>query len=133
MAKIKSYYKIVSPQAQSIDTMDNRDTTGTGGIYGNYTWYHRLVQGSPSRLTRYREFDIMDGDVHVAMALDIIAEEMCGNNGKNHQPLEIALTPNGSNLIPSRTVTTLRAALKTWCTLHNWRERMFPICRNTIK
>ena len=133
MAKIKSYYKIVSPSAQSIDTMDNRDTTGTGGIYGNYTWYHRLVQGSPSRLTRYREFDIMDGDVHVAMALDIIAEEMCGNNGKNHQPLEIALTPNGSNLIPSRTVTTLRAALKTWCTLHNWRERMFPICRNTIK
>ncbi len=133
MAKIKSYYKIVSPSAQSIDTMDNRDTTGTGGIYGNYTWYHRLVQGSPSRLTRYREFDIMDGDVHVAMALDIIAEEMCGNNGKNHQPLEIALTPNGSNLIPSRTVTTLRAALKTWCTLHNWRERMFPICRTTIK
>lgn len=133
MAKIKSYYKIVSPNAATIDTLDNRDTTGTGGVYGNYTWYHRLVQGSPSRLTRYREFDIMDGDVHVAMALDIIAEEMCGNTGKLNDPLEITLTPSGSNLIPSRTVTTLKAALKTWCTLHNWKERMFPICRNTIK
>lgn len=133
MAKITSYYKIISPSAASIDTMDNRDTTGTGGIYGNYTWYHRLVQGSPSRLTRYREFDIMDGDVHVAMALDIIAEEMCGNTGKGSQALEIALTPNGSNLIPARTVTTLRAALKTWCTLHDWRGKMFNICRNTIK
>ncbi|BBA65449.1 portal vertex protein [Xanthomonas phage XacN1] len=130
---IKSYYKIVAPSAASIDTMDNRDTTGTGGIYGNYTWYHRLVQGSPSRLTRYREFDIMDGDVHVSMALDIIAEEMCGNNGKQNLPLEIAITPSGNNPVPSRTVTTLRAALKTWCQLHNWAERIFPICRNTIK
>lgn len=133
MSKITQYYKIISPNAQSIDTMDNRDTTGTGGIYGNYTWYHRLVQGSPSRLTRYREFDIMDGDVHVSMALDIIAEEMCGNTGKQSDPLEIVLTPNGSNLIPSRTVTTLKAALKTWCAIHDWREKMFPICRNTIK
>lgn len=134
---IKSYYKIVSPSAASIDTMDNRDTTGTGGIYGNYTWYHRLVQGSPSRLTRYREFDIMDGDVHVSMALDIIAEEMCGNLGKNNTsielPLEVTITPSGNNPVPARTVTTLRAALKTWCQLHNWKERIFPICRNTIK
>lgn len=130
---IKSYYKIVSPSAASIDTMDNQDVTGTGGIYGNYTWYHRLVQGSPSRLTRYREFDIMDADVHVSMALDIIAEEMCGNNGKYDLPLEIEITPSGNNPVPSRTVTTLRAALKTWCQLHNWSERIFPICRNTIK
>ena len=134
---IKSYYKIVAPSAASIDTMDNPDTTGTGGIYGNYTWYHRLVQGSPSRLTRYREFDIMDGDVHVSMALDIIAEEMCGNRGKNNStidlPLEIAVTPSGNNPVPARTVTTLRAALKTWCQINNWKERIFPICRNTIK
>lgn len=130
---IKSYYKIVSPSAATIDTTDNRDTTGTGGVYGNYTWYHRLVQGSPSRLTRYREYDIMDADVHIAMALDIIAEEMCGNNGKHDLPLELIITPSGNNPVPSRTVTTLRAALKTWCQLHNWRERIFPICRNTIK
>lgn len=133
MAKITSYYKIISPNAQTVDTLDNRDTTGTGGIYGNYTWYHRLVQGAPSRLTRYREFDIMDGDVHISSALDIIAEEMCGNTAKKSQPLDIVLTPSGSNPIPSKTVTTLRAALKTWCTLHNWKERMFPICRNTVK
>lgn len=133
MSKITSYYKIITPSAPSIDTMDNRDVTGTGGIYGNYTWYHRLVQGSPSRLTRYREFDVMDGDVHVAMALDIIAEEMCGNNGKNNEPLEIVLTPSGTNPVPSRTLTTLRAALKTWNTINNWSERLYPICRNTIK
>lgn len=133
MAKITQYYKIVSPITPSIDTMDNHNVTGVGGTYGNHTWYSKLVQGSPTRLQKYREFDAMDSDVHVAMALDIIAEEMSGNNGKNHDILNITLTPNGSNLIPSRTVTTLRAALKTWCNLHNWRERMFPICRNTIK
>lgn len=133
MAKITSFYKIISPNAPSVDTLDNRDTTGTGGVYGNYTWYHRLVQGAPSRLTRYREFDIMDGDVHISAALDIIAEEMCGNTAKKSQPLELVLTPSGTNPIPSKTVTTLRAALKTWNTIHNWKERMFPICRNTIK
>ena len=130
---ITSYYKIISPQAPTVDTLDNRDTTGVGGVYGNYTWYHRLVQGSPARLTRYREFDVMDTDVHVAMALDIIAEEMCGNTGKNNDPLNIVITPNGADTVPSRTVTTLRAALKTWNTIHNWSERLFPICRNTIK
>ena len=133
MAKITSFYKIISPNAPSVDTLDNRDTTGTGGVYGNYTWYHRLVQGAPSRLTRYREFDIMDGDVHISAALDIIAEEMVGNTAKKSQPLELVLTPSGTNPIPSKTVTTLRAALKTWNTIHNWKERMFPICRNTIK
>lgn len=133
MAKITSFYKIISPNAPTIDALDNRDTTGTGGIYGNYTWYHRLVQGAPSRLTRYREFDIMDGDVHISSALDIIAEEMCGNTAKKSQAFDLVLTPSGTNPIPSKTVTTLRAALKTWCTIHNWKERMFPICRNTIK
>lgn len=130
---IKQYYKIIAPNAQSIDTLDNHDTTGTGGLYGNFTWYNRLVQGSPSRLQRYREYDTMDTDVHVAMALDIIAEEMVGNNGKGGDAFELVLTPNGSNLIPNRTVTTLRAALKTWVTMHEWKTRMYDICRDVVK
>ncbi|QDJ96464.1 portal vertex protein [Xanthomonas phage Xoo-sp13] len=130
--KVTSFYKIVTPNPQGVDTLDSHDTTGSGA-YGNHAWYNRLVQGSSSRLHRYREYDVMDNDVHVAMALDIIAEEMCGNNGKNHEPLQLTVTPSGNNLVPANTVTTLKAALKTWCVLHNWRDRMFPICRNTVK
>lgn len=130
--KVTSFYKIVTPNASSADTLDNHDVTGAG-TYGEHAWYNRLVQGSSSRLHRYREYDIMDNDVHVAMALDIIAEEMCGNNGKNSEPFLVTITPNGSNLVPANTVTTLKAALKTWSVLHNWQERLFPICRNTVK
>jgi hypothetical protein len=133
MAQAKAFYKFVQPQLISTNAFDNQDTTGTGGVYGSFGWYHRLVQGSPSRLTRYREYDIMDADVHVSSALDIIAEEMCGNRGKNDSAIELNLTPSGSNPIKPNTVMVLQAALKTWIKLNNWDTRMFDICRNTIK
>ncbi len=126
-------YKIIDPKSLQTDITDNRDAVGIGNMYGNYTWYHRLVQGSPSRLTRYREYDVMDADVDVSRALDIIAEEMTGNNPKTDQPLEIKLTLDGGRQIPSRSVMTLKAALKTWCMIHDWQRRMYDISRNVIK
>ncbi|WAX21666.1 portal vertex protein [Stenotrophomonas phage RAS14] len=133
MSKTTSFYKIIDPQSRTVDALDSQDITGTGGVYGATTWYYRLVQGSPSRLTRYREYDLMDGDVHVTMALDTIAEEMCGNRGKSQDIFELNLTPVGSNLIPPNVVTTLKAAIKTWTKLNRWDSRIFDICRTTIK
>ena len=75
----------------------------------------------------------MDGDVHVSRALDIIAEEMCGNKGKDDDMMNVVITPLGSNLVKPNVVVTLKAALKTWIKLNRWEERIFDICRNTIK
>ncbi len=133
MSKTTTFYKMIDPQSRTVDSFDSQDISGTGGVYGATTWYYRLVQGAPSRLTRYREYDLMDGDVHVTMALDIIAEEMCGNRGKSKDVIDVVLTPVGSNLIAPNVVVTLKAALKAWIKLNRWDERVFDICRNTIK
>lgn len=129
---ITKVYKIIDPRSLETDVSNNM--TGMGGnLYGNFTWYHRLIHGSAQRLTRYKEYDLMDSDVDVARALDIIAEEMAGNNSKSETPLIIKLELDGGVQIQSRTVATLNAALKTWCNIHDWKNRTFRIARNTIK
>ncbi len=128
------FYKIISPQSPNVDITDGQDISGSRGLYGNYTWYHRLVQGSASRISRYREYDLMDNDIDVSRALDIITEELVGNNAKTALPLEIQLTANtNEQKIPSSHVVTLNAALKTWCKLQNWDTRVFNLARNLIK
>ena len=43
MAKWNAFYKIVQQATATEKLTDNQDVTGGYG-YGNYTWYHRLVQ-----------------------------------------------------------------------------------------
>lgn len=130
---ITKVFKIIDPRSLEVDITDNRDYTGQGNLYGNFTWYHRLVQGSAQRLVRYREYDIMDSDVDVARALDIIAEEISGNDSKSETPLIIKLELDGGVKIQSRVVATLNAAIKTWCNINDWKNRTFKIARTTIK
>ena len=126
----KRYYKIITPQSPKTDVTDNQELSATSGLYGNYTWYHRLIQGSPSRLNRYKEYDLMDSDVDVARALDIIAEEMTGNISKGELPFKINVTDRS---LSSSAIITLNSALKTWCEIHKWKKRIYEICRMMIK
>jgi hypothetical protein len=129
---IKRFYKIISPKSPNVDINTNQDIGG-GGSFGNYTWYNRIVQGSANRLQRYKEYDAMDSDVDVARALDIIAEEMTGNNPKTELPLQIHMTAENEQRVKSATLVTLQASLKTWCKLQNWDTRMFDMVRNLVK
>lgn len=129
MAKYKSFYKVVQPRPEVEKMIDNQDISGSGE-YGNYTWYQRLVQGSATRLTRYKEYELMDNDVEVSRALDIIAEEMTGNNSRTDLPLEVDIQEAEGQPIPKTTVLTLRAALRHWSDIHDWHTRLFKIARN---
>ncbi|WP_372743104.1 portal protein [Neptunomonas sp.] len=84
------------------------------GAYNNYTWYQRLVQGSASRMTRYREYDLMDNDVEVARALDTIAEEMTGNNPKTDDPLDVDILTEDEDRVNSTAVLTVKAVVRKW-------------------
>ena len=130
---ITKIFKIIDPRSDETDIISNKDYTGQDNLYGNYTWYHRLVHGSANRTVQYREYDSMDADVDVARALDIIAEEMAGNNPKTETPLIVKLDLDGGVKIQSRLVATLNAALKTWCNIHDWKNRTYKIARTTIK
>ena len=64
-------------------------------------------------MTRYREYDLMDNDVDVARALDLIAEEIAGNQAKTENPILIQITAQEEQDVPSAVVVTLNAAIKT--------------------
>ena len=132
MSKFSSFYKIVSPKP-GVATMTDSQGIGDQGTYANYTWYQRLIQGSASRITRYREYDLMDNDVEIARSLDTIAEEMIGSDPNSDMPLELNVQQEKSNTIDSSTVMTLKSALRYWNTLHSWNTRLFKLARVTIK
>jgi len=132
MAKWTNYFKIVTPSPESV-RMTNSQEMADGGAYNNYTWYQRLVQGSASRMTRYREYDLMDNDVEVARALDTIAEEMTGNNPKTNDPLELDILTEDENHVKSSSVLTIKAALRKWGMLHDWENKLFTVSRMLIK
>ena len=134
MSSIQTYFKVVSPQSPNVSVTDSQDVAGNRGLYGSQSWYNRLVQGSTTRLVRYREYDVMDNDIDVARALDIMAEEMTGNSAKTRMPLELLIESGSEENVPSHVYATLRAALKTWCKIHNWQGgRLFSLARNMIK
>lgn len=125
---VEKFYKILSPSYASTSMSSNADVLGFGSI----NWYTRLVRGSYSRLKRYSEYDTMDMDVDVARALDLIAEEMVGNKNKRDLPLDIHVD-NEHYKIPTATIVTLKAALKTWCNVQRWNSRLFGVARMLIK
>lgn len=132
MAKWTSYFKFVTPQPGHVKMTDSQEMADAGA-YNNYTWYQRLVQGSASRMTRYREYDLMDNDVEVSRALDTIAEEMSGNNPKTHDPIDIDILSEDEENIQSSAVLTVKAALRRWNQIHDWENKIFNVARMTAK
>lgn len=129
---ISKYYKILTPSTAKAFVNDNKDISGQSG-YTNTTWYHNLVYGSAQRVAKYSEYDVMDADVDVARALDVIAEEITGNNPKGNLPLVLKVTDGAENRTNSTHVVTVKAALKTWCKLQDWDNRLFTTARNLVK
>ncbi len=132
MAKWIEYFKIVTP-APNPKRMTDNQYLGDQGTYNNYSWYQRLIQGSASRISRYREYDLMDADVEVARALDTISEEITGNDTQLDDPLNIELTIENQEQTNSTTVMTLKTALRKWCQIHDWENRLFKVARITAK
>ena len=130
-SKFTDFYKIVQPSPEATRVTDSQSMTDAG-IYGNYSWYQRLIQGSGSRLVRYREYDLMDNDVDVARAMDCIAEEMTGNDENTDECILMEVVAE-DDMISDTEVLTVKAALRHWIGVHKWDSRLFKIARITAK
>jgi len=131
-AKWSGYFKVVTPRPSATKMTDSQEMADSGA-YNNYTWYQRLVQGAASRMTRYREYDLMDNDIEVARALDTIAEEMTGNNPKTKEPLVLDIVSDDEDNVDSVAVLTLRAALRRWGQIYDLQNRLYSISRLVVK
>lgn len=129
--KLERFYKIVTPTPDQRAIQDSQDVSG-GALFSSHSWYQRLVQGSSTRLTRYREYDMMDDDVDIARALDTIAEEMTQKDLKNNLPLVIVFKDVETNIKTSQ-AATLTAALRYWTDIQQLDAKLFHIARTLIK
>jgi len=127
-AKWSGYFKVVTPRPETTTITDNQDVTGSGA-YGNYSWYARFLQGTASRVTRYKEYEAMDQDVEVALALDTIAEHMTETNSKTDMAIDLDMQVEEGQIVKSSIILTLRSALRHWCNMHDWDNRLYNLSR----
>lgn len=109
--------------------MADNQTMGDQGTAASTLFVQRLITGSASRISRYREYDQIANDCQISRALDTIAEEMTGSDPNSDMPLVLDIVVEKKESIPSHTVMTLKAALQYWCDLHDWETRLFKVAR----
>lgn len=129
--KWSGYYEIVPPTPKTAEISDNQDLSGSS-LYSNNSWYQRIIQGSSSRINKYKEYDAMDSNVEVHRALDTIAEEMTGFDLATNSPILIDFQLDDEQVKPY-VIDTLRSALRVWCEIHDFNDRLFDIVRVAIK
>lgn len=126
-AKFTGFFKLIDAEPTPMKVVDNVsfDSMTVGSVTG---WYSNIVTGSGNRLARYTEYDLMDSDVEVSRALDIIAEEM--TNGSTD---ELLLLKIENDALSEADQVTLNTALKRWIRMVSLETNLFYIARNMIK
>jgi hypothetical protein len=139
MAHWTNYWRIVKPASRKaayqsgVNLDDGYDLTTAGySAHASVSWLANLLKSATSRLQRYKQYDAMDhGDI--ARALDITAEEITNFDRKTGLPFIIEYQTEQSEDIEDNVIVTLRAALRAWSNLHDFRNRLFAITRCLIK
>lgn len=113
---------------------DNEIYTRTGRMAGpaktNYSSYLPDVYvGSPNRVERYGQYNVMDMDSEVNAALDILAEFCSQLNKQNDTNFKLNFKQPATNA----EITILKQYLQQWCKLNNFNKRIFRIFRNVFK
>jgi Bacteriophage T4-like portal protein (Gp20) len=96
----------------------------------NYSSYLPDVYiGSPNRIDRYQQYEVMDSDPEVNAALDILAEFCTQKLKDGKTPFTVGWRSKGTN----SEVRILTEYLQQWVKLQQFDTRIFRILRNTFK
>jgi len=96
----------------------------------NYSSYlPDVYTGSPNRVERYQQYEVMDSDPEVNAALDILAEFCTQKLKDNSSPFAIKWRHKATNV----EVKVLSEYLQQWNKLQKFDTRIFKIVRNVFK
>jgi len=113
------------PMSPSRDADSNYGSTYARGG----SWLPEVYAGAPNRLQRYIQYDNMDRDHSIAIALDTIAEFATQEDTYSGLPFLLEFSDD-----PSDTESkVLNKALENWCNLNKLNRRIFRIFRSTCK
>ena len=130
-----SWKRYFTPVEQGTGTGNNYSPIngrgqGPGPARSNYSSYLPDVYvGSPNRIERYGQYNVMDNDSEVNAALDILAEFCSQQNDQNKTSFKINFKQKATN----SEVTVLQKYLQQWCKLNDFGTKMFRILRNVFK
>lgn len=131
MAKLVRIIPILKKTPDTTDLTDNLDIAGGSMSIGSYSWYNQLMQSVHKRQLRYNDYEIMDDDVDISKALDIMADEMVGAVAADVQSqIEISIKDEE---MPTKVLDILNMALEHWTEASGIENKLFHIARNMLK
>lgn len=125
----KSYTTVKLRRRNDNTSSDN--SKGSAYSKNQDSWLGNYYQGSFDRISRYVQYDHMDYDVDVNIALDTTAE-FCSQLSEDSS-LNVPFDLKVSEKVDSTVSTILRETLKKWCRINEWNNRLFECVRNTMK
>ena len=118
------------PQGNDLSPVSGISGSKAGPARTNYSSYlPDVYTGSPNRVERYQQYEVMDSDPEVNAALDILAEFCTDKTKDKKSPFTIKWRSKATN----SEVRILSEYLQQWCKLQQFDTRIFRIFRNTLK
>lgn len=125
----KKYFTPV-PTSSELSPISGTNTAKAGPAKSNYSSYlPEVYTGSPNRVERYQQYEVMDSDPEVNAALDILAEFCTQKLKDGKTPFDVQWRHKATN----SEVRILAEYLQQWCKLQKFDVRIFRIMRNTFK
>lgn len=126
----KKYFTPVNTGSE-LSTLANKPTSARPGpAQTNYSSYlPDVYTGSPNRIERYQQYEVMDSDPEVNAALDILAEFCTQKLKDGKSPFTVKWRTKATN----SEVRILGEYLQQWNKLQKFDTRIFRIVRNVFK
>jgi hypothetical protein len=126
----KKYFTPV-PTGTSLSPISGGNATSKAGpAKTNYSSYlPDVYTGSPNRIERYQQYEVMDSDPEVNAALDILAEFCTQKNKDGKNPFSVLWRHKATN----SEIRILSEYLQQWSRLQKFDTRIFRVMRNTFK
>ena len=118
------------PVGGNVSPINGIASAKAGPAKTNYSSYlPDVYTGSPNRVERYQQYEVMDSDPEVNAALDILAEFCTQKNKDGKTPFSVQWRHKATNT----EIKILGEYLQQWTKLQKFDTRIFRILRNVFK
>jgi hypothetical protein len=126
----KKYFTPV-PTGTSLSPISGSSASSKAGpAKTNYSSYlPDVYTGSPNRIERYQQYEVMDSDPEVNAALDILAEFCTQKLKDGKTPFSVGWRHRATNT----EIKILGEYMQQWCKLQKFDVRIFRVIRNVFK
>ena len=126
----KKYFSPITTGTELSPISGANSANKPGPARANYSSYlPDVYSGSPNRVERYQQYEVMDSDPEVNAALDILAEFCTQKLKDGKTPFSVQWRHKATN----SEVRILAEYLQQWCKAQKFDTRIFRIVRNTYK